>query len=346
MAVDDAAGKFLLQPGKETLVRRVPGAEHDAAQIPPAQHLGKRLEQQVDALLRCESGDHAGQRHRRGRLEAQPREKAALDLGLHLQAVGIEVLGQVAVVPRVPFVVVHAVQDACQDTGTRPQRRLHAHSVLIRADLPRMRGAHGRNGVGVHDAVLQRVDDVRPQIVLVQQVAAGAQVQIGGRGGAERSLVADVVDRQHGTRLAEQLIRVVGGLEKQRRERRVPVVAVQYPGRPLHLLATGEHRARERQEPQVLVGIRGVQRRPPEELRAIDQIDRRARARERSGQYREAVAVRAELELPVLQPRDRSQSQPGPINGSVQRREQPDVVSGSVQILGEGRRDVRETAGF
>ncbi len=80
---------------------------------------------------------------------------------------------QKTIVPRIPLLVVDAVQDAGQCIATRPQRVLHSHAVLIRADLLGMSRTHGRDRIRVHDAVLERVDRAGPQVVLVQQIALG-----------------------------------------------------------------------------------------------------------------------------------------------------------------------------
>ncbi len=194
--------------------------------------------------------------------------------------------------------------------------------------------------------MLEGIDRARPQIVLMQQVRLGAEVQIAQCRRAEGPLIADVVNRQDRARVPEQLVPVVGRLEKQRRERGVPVVAMQDLGRPLHVLAGGEHGAGERQEAQVLIRIGRVQGRTREQLGAIHQVHRRARAREPTVQDGEAISVRAKLEPQILQAGQGCKRQVRAIDGGIQRREQADVVTGRMQVLRERRGDVREASGL
>jgi hypothetical protein len=75
---------------------------------------------------------------------------------------------QIFVGARIPFLVIHAIQDAAYGVAARRERLLHAHAVLRRGDFARIRGAYGCDRVGVQDAVFERVDAAGLEVVLVQ----------------------------------------------------------------------------------------------------------------------------------------------------------------------------------
>ena len=97
-------------------------------------------------------------------------QELLFQLGLHTERVGVEVFGQVGVVPWIPFGVIDAIQDSDERTAPGAQGILQAHAVLVGADLARMGRADCRNRIGVEDALPQRVDASRAQVVLVQHV--------------------------------------------------------------------------------------------------------------------------------------------------------------------------------
>ena len=222
------------QPGEELLVLRLAAAECGARQLARTQHLGQRLEHQLDALLRGEAADDAGERHLGSGREAHACKELALERRLACEVLRIVVHGQVAVAARIPFVVVDAVQDPGERGAARAQAVLETHPVLIGADLARVGGAHGGDGIRVEDPVAQGVDASRAQVVLVQEVrVARRQTEIGDVGGLKDSLIADVVNGEHGAGRSERRLAAILGAQEQRRKRRVPVVAVQDLRRPL-----------------------------------------------------------------------------------------------------------------
>jgi hypothetical protein len=93
--------------------------------------------------------------------------------------------------------------------------------------------AHGGDDGGVPAAVRQCVDAPGAQVILVQQLLVPGKAEIGYLAGGEDALVTDVVDGEQRARAGEQRLRLEAGAQEQRRERRVPVVAVNDLRRPL-----------------------------------------------------------------------------------------------------------------
>jgi hypothetical protein len=75
---------------------------------------------------------------------------------------------QIFVGARIPFLVIHAIQDAAYRIAARRQRLLHAHSILRRGDFARVRRAHGSDCVGVQDPVFEGIDAASLEVVLMQ----------------------------------------------------------------------------------------------------------------------------------------------------------------------------------
>ena len=157
------------QSAEEILVLRIAAADYRQAHVVVLQQLRQGVEQQIESLLRGEAADDAEQRHasRRG-LQVLAQQEIALELGLVREFLRPEVDRQVRVVPRIPFLVIDAIEDAVHRMAARRQRLLHAHAVARRGDLARVGGADRGHAIGVQDAVLERVDAAGLEVVLVQ----------------------------------------------------------------------------------------------------------------------------------------------------------------------------------
>ena len=126
-------------------------------------------DEQVEAFLRGEPAHDAEQRHAASRWShALPQQEIALELGLLRDVVRAEVDRQMLVVRRIPLFVVDAIQDSMHGAAARGQRLLHPHAIARRGDFARIGRAHRGHRVGMQDAVLERVDVPRLEIVLVQ----------------------------------------------------------------------------------------------------------------------------------------------------------------------------------
>ena len=108
----------------------------------------------------------------------------------------------------------------------------------------------------------------------MKQLAADTGPEVGNVPGTEDALVADVVDCEHAPGAAEDLpVPGVGRAQQQRREGRVPVVAVHDVRREPEPLAALECSTRQHQVAQVLVRTVGVELRPVEERGTVDQVN-------------------------------------------------------------------------
>ncbi len=120
-----------ITPGQRFEERRVTliaAAEHHQGDVARTENLGKRVEQQIDSLLGRQAGHHADQRHRDRRAQPTGAEQLLLVEGLAVQFLDRIVRRQVRIVPRVPFLIIDAVEDADDAVLARPQGPLHSHA--------------------------------------------------------------------------------------------------------------------------------------------------------------------------------------------------------------------------
>ncbi len=155
------------------------------------------------------------------------------------------------------------------------QHPFQAEAVLGGLDLLAVLAADRGDEVGVNQCAFQQVD-----LAEEFQLADGEQVpgkhQQRQRLRREQALVADVVDgedRRHGT---EGGVVFVESMQQDRYQRRLPVMAVKYVGRPQDLAAFN-HRPREQGEALGIIVVvaqrRSVESLAVEERRVIDKIE-------------------------------------------------------------------------
>jgi hypothetical protein len=166
-----------------------------------------------------------------------------------------------------------------------------------------------------------------------------------------RALVVEVVDGENSARVAERIVPAQAGLEVQRQQRGVPVVAVQDVGPDVEQLARADDGPAEEgvaQEKVIAIGTGRVDLVALEEVVVGDEVHRHVRARERGAQEgglggpvgpgdgdggQHLVHVRAVALQPV----------PGlPVEG----HEDHDVVSECLQRFRQRGADVAQAAGL
>ena len=121
------------------------------------------------------------------------------------------------------------------------QQPVETEAELGRLDLAGVGAADRGQRVGVKDAVAQKIEMPRRE---VEPARVGCQPEIDQPAAVDHPLEAHVVDRQHRPRALEQAVPLEESLAIERRQRGVPVVAVEDVGRPAHPLRALEGRAR------------------------------------------------------------------------------------------------------
>ena len=147
--------------------------------------------------------------------------------------------------------------------------------------------------------------------------------------------------------LREQPVPVVDGLEEQRRERRVPVVAVDDRGAQLMRWQHSNAARVKHEEAQVLVRRRSCRGSGGVERRAVDQVDRRRRARQL--RLPAASSDSDAGPAPAARPAGTAtgaKAQLRAIDRRIERGEQPHVCARRVQVFGERRGHIGESAGL
>src|SRR5690606_20595405 len=104
--------------------------------------------------------------------------------------------------------------------------------------------------------------------------------------------------------------------------------------------------AREREEAQMLVGLRRVDRRAVIELGAVDEKHGSPSAGQPGHGDGVAVTMRTDVERDVPQVLDGTRLELAPVHLPVERNEQAHVMAGGMQMLRERGGDVREAAGL
>src|SRR5262245_36496260 len=107
----------------------------------------------------------------------------------------------------------------------------------------------------------------------MQQVLCVAEPEVANGRRREDALVADVVNREDRARPGEQAIPGVNRAQVERRERRVPVVAMKDVRREPEALTGLERRACQQQKAQVLVRSGAIDARSVVQGRAVHQVD-------------------------------------------------------------------------
>ena len=242
-------GKSRARPVKNCLVLSLPAAERDELQrrAPRAPSAAPRTS------ARSPSAPRGGSRCRRA---ATLREAAGpsaarnrpFSCALPCQMARIVVHRQEAIAARIPFVVIDAVQDAGERGAARAQVRPEPHAVLGRADLARMGRAYrvmaSAYRMPWRSALMRPASDPR------RPAAPGPPPQAPDRPRAspERSPGSRCCESSAACAPRQAAARTVQAAQQQRRERRVPVVAMQDARRPAHLLAGEQRCAGEAQE--------------------------------------------------------------------------------------------------
>ena len=276
----------------------------------------------------------------------QPEQ--ALDLALAARLAGSildsEVIRHERVALRVVMRHVDAVEDAVELVIHQIDHALQAVGKVGIMQFARVGRRNGRHRVRHQHRALHQVD-ILPPLKLIAQAA----VIPAGRQGedrfhfalAELPLIGDVVNGIH--RLDPGKLRPQHRVvfEIENRQRRFPVVAMQNIGQRAKFRQQVDHRAAEEREPQRIVAI-AVQARPVEEMLVADGVHRHAVQRaavERAGEA--ALAERDgtgldqfKLIAAVF------------LRNAIHRDDDGHVVARFLKGRGEGKRHIRQTAGF
>src|ERR1051325_2476318 len=169
----------------------------------------------------------------------------------------------------VPHIVINAVEDAAEFLLMNPESSLQAHPERSVANFKGITRRNGGDEIGIDDAALHQI--YRRALVVEQSVVIHHRGRIEPRQSQNRftvnALVADIVQSvaDAGPRHAEMLINLI---EQHRRERRMPIVAMD----AVRVLIGLEHElqggAAEKGEPLAVVRV-------PVEHAAIEEILRR-----------------------------------------------------------------------
>ena len=332
-----------LRPVEILNVLRVALAEHDELNAHIHQ-LRQNLADQLDALLLNQPRD-AGQQ-RPLALLIQPEQ--ALDLALAARLAGSildgEVIRHERVALRVVMRHVDAVEDAVELVIHQIDHTLQAVGKVGIVQFARVGRGNGRHRVRHQHRALHQVDILPPLKFIAQAAVVPAGRQGEGRfhfAFAELPLIGDVVNGIH--RLDPGKLRPQHRVvfEVQNRQRRFPVVAMQNIGQRAKFRQQVDHRAAEEREPQRIVAI-AVQARPVEEMLVADGVYRHAVQRaavQRAGEValaeRDGTGLDQFKLIAAVFLRD-----------AIHRGDDGHVVARFLKGRGEGKRHIRQTAGF
>ena len=344
LAKRDAARMGRSQSRKELLALAVAAAQHREGEVSPRYRFRQCLEQQVDPLLPGQAGDDADQRPAGTRVEAEALAQRLAHLRLARQVARRVMPGQVAVGRRIPLPRVDAVEDADDGVPARAQHPVETHALLGRADFPGVGRAHGADDVGIPQALPEKIDPARGELVGIEVAGGVPEPELAGRGRGQHPLVAQIVDGQHRTGPRKQRLGRACRLQVQGQQRRVPVVAMDdVRGQPQ--AAAGLQRGpAEQQETQVLVGTVAVEAAPRVQRRTVDEQQVRQSCAAPAAQDRVAVALRAECEFEAFEAGDRLDRHAVATELRVERQERKHRVAAIVQQARQRRGDVGEAA--
>ena len=244
-----------------------------------------------------------------------------------------------------PFTVIDTVQDALEGTVAGAQLMFQSHAVLRLQDFPGIGRADRGQQVGVHDARFHQVDAAVVQVFLVENSGRSLQAEIGQDVVPEYTLVPDVVDGQHRFGLFEQRVPGVQRLEVDRHQRRVPVVNVENVRCEVQPLAHLDRRPGQERKADVLVKT-AIQLVAMEQLGTPEHVDVRCKRLRTDPHDVENDHLAADVHFHALQLRYNRDVQRGFIDRRVHGHQQPEVVAFSVEVGGERRGDIGQSAGL
>jgi len=152
------------------------------------------------------------------------------------------------------------------------------------------------------------------------------------------------VNGEHRPARLKEPVPGVEGLFQEGHERRLPVVRVKDVGREAETLADLENRATEVREPQRLVGVVGVERRPSIEAGAVDEVDRCFGTGKLRGEESEGHRLPQQPDLDG--PAEETKSVPGAIDLGLERHEDARLLAELRKSFGKRERHVGEPPRF
>ena len=248
--------------------------------------------------------------------------------------------GNVFVDERRPFLIIDAVDDADEVSGTVAQHMVDAEAVLRRLDFV---GVGRRNRRDFRRVVKRALHHVQPAeaLVVVRREKPPRQAEIIDDVLGAKTLVLQVVNREDRS-CAGDAPPVVPRVEHRGNEPRRPVVAVNDVGNPIRLLAEIDRRAAEEGEAVGVVAALGINLGSAEKVVVFAEANLRLVERHRPDA---AIRVHAETELRadgigIRRPFADS------FHGAVKRREHADVVPAFRDGFRQRGDRVAEPAGF
>lgn len=178
-----APGSRVTQVLKEDLIARI--ARTEQQEVGPAvQNAPGDIPYQVDPFLVAQPGDNDNGRTVQLNRHAEARQQVGFAQAFSAKVFWCVVGSDVWVSSRIPFVIIHAIEDAHQIVPPQPEQTVHAEAVLWCLDFLGIPLADGRQGVRSQDGALEHasgateLQPVGPLAQIAGQAKVGQVVQI------------------------------------------------------------------------------------------------------------------------------------------------------------------------
>ena len=335
-------GVFVVPEG--VLIAPVAGAQHHHLGV-LIHDLGQNGVHQVQSLLVGQPGDQTDDELVVVLPQPQLLLQCPLVLLLPGQNIGNVVVGvQHGVRPGIPDVVVNAVDDAPELAGVVAQVGIQLFAVLGSLDFPGVGAADGGDHVAVGQAALEHIgiQPVLGQGILIEHIVRQAG-PIADGGDVVNTLEAQIVNGQHGFgtaqgRILEQRPQIHG------HQRRLPVVAVDHVGDPVHVVQGSQGCLGEEAEFGNVADDAGIGIALGEELLVVDEVVDDAVPHVFHDPHIEAPAITAQVHLEFAPVDHLALVFPG--NAGIAGENHLYIAVHPGQGLGQGVHHVCQAAGF
>ena len=213
------------------------------------------LGDQAGALLAGEARDDADQ----GRVHGFRRQPKLVHQVLLANTFAAQIGGGImrrdeGIGLRIPFRIVHAVQNAGKRLAPRPQHAVQSEAIFRSLNLAGVGGTDRVQRIGIVEPALQITDFAEELQPVRTELLASAEPDIGHGGGGKKPVVSHVVNGEQRAYAQERRIVAIDSAQISRRQPRLPIVRMQDIGPP-HAPAELERRLRQDRETDVIIGI-------------------------------------------------------------------------------------------
>ena len=191
-----------MEVAKERFILRIAGSKHDHQHV-LLQQISRDLRNEVEAFLYCKSRDDADKRPVNiGFIQTKFFEEIEFAFALSFKILSRVMSGDPRISRRIPFLVVHAIENAREICRPPADNRIKSETVLRSLNLLRIFAADRGDPVGIDQSTLHEVHlVVKLKAINGKEIPAKNQPRHGVCG--EDTLISEIVNGENARHLIE-----------------------------------------------------------------------------------------------------------------------------------------------